>query len=171
MKRIFIALYLVIGILAKSKANQVDTAYISTASLHRFDGTWEYTDDKITFKIVLKTEKVYNTIYNNYVDFVIGHHLYIKDGKEMQNSIGKKASLENGYFANKQISKNVLRFTFHDQGKSNSGHAIVELLPNGTLSWELKDLEGMRIVSKGKNLDKLDHNFYVPTKLILTKVK
>jgi len=149
-----------------------DTDYKSDPILHRFDGTWEYTGNNITFRVVLKTEKVYNTIYNNYIDFVSGYHLYIKDQKNMQNSVGKKKTLTYGTYLNRDVSKNIIRLIFTDLGRPRSADAIIELLPNGKLQWTLKNRESVRISVKGApEQEKEDRSFHVPADLILTKVK
>ena len=174
MKRSIIVLFMLItGFTLQAKQLTRDTAYKPDPMLNRFDGTWEYSDNNTIFRIVLKTEKVYNTIYYNYIDFVSGYHLYIKNKKIIQNSIGKKKTLTYGSYLNMEVSKNILKFIFDDIGRPRSADAIVELLPDGRLKWKLKNRgEGFRFVVKGApEPEKEDRNFYVPKDLILTKIK
>jgi hypothetical protein len=147
------------------------TNYIAKPLLHKFDGTWECANGDSTFRVVLKTEKVYNTLYDNYIDFVLGSHLYIKNGTVIQNAIGKQKTLTYGSYLNKKVNENIVRFIFTDLNRTATADTDIELLPNGKLKWTLKNRAHRSITVEGKPVWKpIDYTLYVPTNLILTKV-
>lgn len=162
-------LILISSITLKAQKTIPDTAYIQDLNLHRFDGEWKYSATNISFKIILKTEKTFNDIYNNYTDQIGGYHVFIHDNNIVQSSIGKQKTLRYGTYLNDN-DKSVLLFSFKDSGRPISGHAVLTLLPNGQIKWHLRNREGVRVMVKGKELSSEDRQFYVPKDLILTKV-
>ncbi|MGZ3753708.1 MAG: DUF6705 family protein [Mucilaginibacter sp.] len=176
MKKIFVFLaMLIVSINLSASSVKKDTLYVQDPSLHRFDGTWEYKDDHTIFTIIIKTEKLYSPEFKQYVDLVSGYHIYQKDGKIIQNSLDQKKTLTYGYYKNKDASKDILKFIFDDLGRPRSADAFVGLLPDGRLTWQLKN-RGKGIVLVNKNGAPLkredeDRGFHLPKDLILTKIK
>jgi len=169
MKALIISLIILTSCLSsEAKQSDQDTTYYQSADLHKFDGTWEYTDSSITFKIILKTEKTLLKGSTNYLDLVTGYHIYVKNQKVIQSSIGKAKTIKNGFYLDKDVSKNKIRFLFTDLGRETPIHGTLELLPTGELKWSVKNLEGVRLNVPGIN--EKDHNIYIPTDLILKKV-
>jgi hypothetical protein len=169
MKALIIALAILTSYLPSDARHlNQDTTYYQSADLHKFDGTWEYTDSNITFKIILKTEKTLLKGSTNYLDLITGYHIYIKNQKVIQSSIGKLKTIKNGFYLDKDVSKSKIKFLFTDLGRETPIHGILELLPSGEIRWTVKNLEGIRLNVPGIN--EHDHTIYVPTDLILKKV-
>ncbi|MDB5136013.1 MAG: hypothetical protein JWP37_2616 [Mucilaginibacter sp.] len=153
------------------KAQQMikDTPYHSQPDLHRFDGVWEYSDNNITFRIILKTEKVLMKSPDVFIDLISGYHTYIKNNQIIQNSVGKEKTIKIGGFENQSKSKNIVSFSFTDMERPISIRGILELLTVNQLKWTVKNREGVRAILPG--VKQGDRNIYVPNNIILTKVK
>lgn len=56
--------------------------------LDKFVGTWLYTNDIMTFKIILKKRtNIFDTYSNCYVDIIVGEYQYIENGIEQTNTL------------------------------------------------------------------------------------
>jgi hypothetical protein len=170
MKTIIIGLSILLLSL-NTKANQVfrDTIYHQNPGLHKFNGEWEYSDSSITFQIFLKSEKISLLGSNDYMELITGYHVFIKNGKVVQSSVGKKISIRNGFYVDESKSLNKIRFLFTDLGSGGSLRGTLELMPDNTLIWQVSNLEGVRLIIK--MVTPIDYNIYVPQHLILKKVK
>ncbi|MBD1394091.1 DUF6705 family protein [Mucilaginibacter glaciei] len=167
-----ILLILLFGFICNTlKANNLitDTIYYHDENLRKFEGTWQYSDNNVTFKVTLKVRKVYSELINAQRDDISGYHLYIKNNHSIQDAFDKQKTLTNGSYTN-DINKNILQFTFKDLGRQRGSYAVVELLPDGTLKWHLKNRGGLGLIIDGKERSPYDRKFYVPTDLILSKV-
>jgi hypothetical protein len=170
MKTIIISLsILLLSLNTKAYQANRDTIYYQNPGLHKFDGEWEYSDNNITFKIILRTEKRLVKDVNKYIDFLVGNHVFIKGGKTEQNSIGKPITIRNGFYVDESKSLNKIRFLFTDLGSGGSLRGTLELMPDNTLIWQVSNLEGVRL--NIKMATPIDYNIYVPQHLILKKVK
>ncbi len=58
--------------------------------LNQFEGTWLYSNNGTTLKIILKKKERFHKngdIVNFYTDYIVGEYQYIKDGVEIQNTL------------------------------------------------------------------------------------
>ena len=153
------------------KAIQQDTAYKQNSDLKKFDGIWEYVDSNITFKVVLKAQKIYLRQFNTYIDLVQGYHYLTRNNKLVQNAskLGKETITSGGVFYDfitKTEPKNTIRFTFTDLERKIQEEGRVELLPGNRLKWTVKNME--HLGSPGEKTP--DFKIYVPNNVILNKV-
>ncbi|HTD98562.1 MAG TPA: DUF6705 family protein [Mucilaginibacter sp.] len=174
IKTLTITIILLFGCMTvKASPINKDTTYRQFPDLSKFNGTWQYVDSGITFKIVLKAEKIYYQEGEAYMDHVEGYHLYSRGNKVIQSSIGKKKTIILGNyfydFVEKTEPKNAIQFVFTDLERETNLEGRTELLPGNKLRWTLKNNEGVRYIPKGQKAP--DRNIHVPNHIILTKVE
>lgn len=156
------------------KAQTKDTTYYAQPNLHKFEGEWIFDNGNTNFKIILKVQK---TLVKGqkpfYIDNIVGYHIYTKGGSILQSSIGKNKTIRTGGFRDLD-NPNLIDFMFKDLGRARDSTApsergTLELLSDTTAKWSIKPGEG--IILKGPDIKPSDYKLYVPTNLVLKKVK
>lgn len=143
--------------------------YFPQPELQKFAGTWEYSGNNKTFKIILKIkiEKAFGMSF----DAIQGQYVYILNHKVVQNSKGQmKPGIIQG-LVHEEKSPNSLEFVFNDIGKNKWGHGILKLLPGkmNEAIWILRNKE--TVIVGSKNSTPYDYSFSVPIKLKLYKIQ
>jgi hypothetical protein len=166
MVKFILAIILLTGTLSV-KAQPIDTPYFRQPGLHKFEGTWIYTNHDITFKIILEVQKILTKTSNPiYMDIIVGHHMFMKGDSIIQNSIGKDKTITVGGFID---MSNTSKIGFHFVDLHNLLDGTLELLPNDEIKWKVRNREGARMKIPGQKDE--DYTIYVPRELILKKVE
>jgi hypothetical protein len=172
MKNLIITLsvFLLASFILKADPTKKDTTYKPTPELNKFNGTWQYKDSAISFTIVLKTQKIYFKKNNLFVDYIEGHHLFVKSNKTVQNSIGNQRTIRMGNYDNvdkKTLSGNIIRFFMVDLEREDREEGELALLQGNKLKFSVKNL-GHSAMQDEKTRDM---NIHIPTDIVLTKIE
>jgi hypothetical protein len=169
MGRKFISITLLLVCISMSAFSQdiVKGEYYPSPSQKKFDGEWIYVNNSTTFKISLKSEKMFIPIAEFYKDVVNGYHSLSENGKVRQSSFGNSYSITSGGGNEKAIE-----FLFMDLNKNERGTAILELLPEkfDEAHWKLKLNEKIYVITDG-NTNIKPREFEIPTDVIMKRVK
>lgn len=147
--------------------------YYPQPELQKFAGTWEFSENNQTFKIMLKIGKL--SVGGIKLDVIEGEYIYLINNKIVQNSMDSnqstvKPAITNGRIENKEKTLTKIKFLFHDKNKDKLGYGYLELLPGKTdeAIWTLRNKEVIRV---GSADSRYDFSFSVPEKLRLHKIK
>lgn len=154
MKTLPILTLLLIGLHSPSLAQDFEKGdYIQNNDLERFEGNWVWTSQQDTFLITLRKTKVHIKRIDIHVDWILGWHRYIKNGKVIESSLDKVGStVEEATIIGSQDdeNKNTLKISFEDinRGKTTIAKLILSTNNPNTAVWhyEAQTHGGIRLI-------------------------
>lgn len=177
MKNILILLIIVLSFTTESRGQKpIANGTIFNNYINKFEGTWQWVSnsDTVTIKLKKMTTKFVRP-ENAFGEHLLGCHRYVKNGIEVESSLGKYDSLVNH---NMQKLRTIYAYNMEDMDTSKAEGSMrdiskqkrisvfFEYLSNTQIRMILKNTEGTKVAVPGKPYYS---GITLPRGIILTK--